>query len=147
MSSVDVGPRTRPVGPAARGAQLALGVLAAVIASVAVNALVAWALSAVGGGGTQFGLAFTEYAPLTAVGVVAGAAGWAAIRRFASRPRSVLRVLVPAVVLVSFVPDLLILTIGATLTNVAGLMVMHLAVATVAVTGLVRVLPLPTRVA
>jgi hypothetical protein len=82
---------------------------------------------------------------MSSVDVVAGTAGWAATRRFASRPRSVLRVLVPAVVLVSFVPDLLILTVGATLTNVAGLVLMHLVVATIAVVVLTRILPLPDR--
>jgi hypothetical protein len=142
MSSIDVGPRPRPLRPAALGPQLALGVLVALIVSVAVNAGVAWLVSEVDSGPGPVGLAFIEYAPLTLVGVLAGTAGWALVRRFAKRPRSVLRVLVPVVLLVSFVPDFLVLTVGATATNVAGLILMHISVAATTVAALNRALPL-----
>ncbi len=145
MSSVDLGSPSRPVQPAPRGTQIILGVLVAVIASVLVNAVVAWVVTLVDPEGVPTGLTFSEYAPLTAVGVLGGAAGWATIRRFASRPRSVLRVLAPVVVGVSFVPDFVVLTAGASLINVAGLLIMHIAVAVIAILVLERVLPLSGR--
>lgn len=43
------------------------------------------------------------------------------------------RILVPAVVLVSFAPDLLVLTVGATALNIVGLMAMHVVAAAITV--------------
>jgi hypothetical protein len=97
---------------------------------------------------------FQPFAPpsvimLATIGITAGMIGWLIVRRLASRPAAVLRVLVPAVVLVSLVPDILLglskSEPGTTWAGVVGLMAMHLAVAAVAVVSFAKFLPLPAR--
>jgi hypothetical protein len=135
MSSTDV--QVQSGNPALR---VALGV-AAVIVSIIVNTGVAIATKSLDPS-TRTGLDLIAYGPATAWGVIAGTAGWAAVRRFAAQPRAVLRVLVSAVVALSFVPGLILLAGDTSPVNVAGLWVMHLVVALVTVTLASRVLPL-----
>jgi len=123
--------------------RVALGLLAAAVVAVLGNALIALAVAALRPGGVEKGLQFPEYASLTVLGVLLGTAGWALVRRFSARPRAVLRVLVPVVVVLSLVPDLALLAGGTTLLNVVGLMLMHVVVAAAVVPTLARVLPLP----
>jgi hypothetical protein len=78
---------------------------------------------------------------LTVAGVLAGALGWALVRTLAPNPAAVLRVLVPVVVIVSFLPDLWLLTLGLSVVLVVGLMIMHVVVAVPTVLALRRVLP------
>jgi hypothetical protein len=112
-----------------------------------VNALIAVLAVAAGASDAFPPLEPSAYAPLTVQGVLAGAVGWAAVRRWARRPAAVLRKLVPAVVAVSLLPDVALLfndmqpSTGGL--GVAALIVMHLATAAVAVPVLARVLPLP----
>jgi hypothetical protein len=122
--------------------RVALGVAAAVIVALIVNTAIAFAVRSLDGYSVRTGVTPIEYAPLTVAGVLVGTAGWVAVRRFAARPRAVLRVLVPVVVALSFVPDVILLAVGNRPVNVAGLMVMHLFVALITVTTLVRILPL-----
>ncbi len=89
------------------------------------------------------GLTLKEYAPLTVVGILLGTLAWYLVRRSARDPRAVLRVLVPAAVLVSLVPDFGILAAGVHLLNSLALVTMHLVVAAITVPVLVKVLPLP----
>jgi hypothetical protein len=140
MSSAEV--HVQPVNAMPR---VALGVAAAVIISVVVNIGVALATKALDPNGTRIGLAPAAYGSMSAMGVLAGAAGWAVVRRFASRPRAALRVLVPAVVALSFVPGIILLAGDTSLGNVVGLWVMHLVVAVVTVMTAARVLPLPDK--
>ena len=88
----------------------------------------------------------SSYIGLIVVGVVAGAAGWLAVRRRAANAPGVLRFLVPAVVALSFIPDVLIgvtkSEAGTTWAGVGGLMAVHLAVAVCAVVAFNRFLPL-----
>jgi hypothetical protein len=136
MSSIDVPTRTlKPLSLVAFG-------LVAVVIAIAVNAGIAYVTRSWDPNGTRIGLTLVAYGPMTALGVIAGTAGWAAVRQRASQPRAVLRVLVPAVVAVSFVPGIVLLVIGDSLLNVVGLWVMHLVVAVVTVTMASRVLPL-----
>jgi uncharacterized protein DUF6069 len=81
----------------------------------------------------------------TVVGMLIGAVGWNLVRTKANRPNAVLRVLVPVVLVVSFVPDLLLAgkLPGSTTGGVVALMAMHLLVFIVAVPAFIRVLPLP----
>jgi hypothetical protein len=91
-------------------------------------------------------LQFPSYTMLTGIGMVAGAAGWAAVRAKAAQPRRLLSGLVPIILVLSFVPDVLVgagTMAGASWGAVAALMVMHVAVATVLITTLLRVLPVP----
>lgn len=127
----------------ARPGSVVLGVAAAALASLAVDAAIAQAVTATHPSGVQTGLSALHFGPLTVLGVLLGTAGWAVIRRSSSRPRQVLRTVVPLVVLVSFVPDLLLLSREVSAVNVAGLLCMHVAIAAITVPVLARVLPLP----
>jgi len=87
----------------------------------------------------------SSYLPLTVLGVLAGAIGWQIIRRRASRPAIVLRWLVPAVVALSLIPDIAVgagSSPGVSWGAVSALMLMHLALASVAVTVYRRFMPL-----
>lgn len=115
----------------------ALILIAAVIVAVALNALIAMAAIA-SGAPAQYGpLLPPVYAGLTAVGVVVGWFGWSAIRARARNPRRTLAVLVPVVGILSFVPDIVLLTTGfipgTTGAAVLALMTMHVATIAVAV--------------
>jgi hypothetical protein len=122
--------------------EIVVGLLGAAVVSIAVNALIALiAGNFIPAGADRTGLALGEYAPATVIGLLLGAVGWYLVRRFARAPRRVLRVLVPAVVALSWIPDLGILAAGATVANSLALMVMHTVVAAAAVPVLSRVLP------
>jgi hypothetical protein len=137
--------------PAARSSGLAVtaGILAAAVVAVAVNALIAVIAHGFGASDEFQPLQFGAYAFLTVAGILIAAAGWAAIRRWTKRPSAVLRWLVPAVLVVSFVPDLALLGSdaqpGTSGFAVVALIVMHINVAAVAVPVFRRVLPLPDR--
>jgi uncharacterized membrane protein len=123
--------------------RVALGLAAAAVVAIAVNTVVALGAVALNPNGTRTGLDLVAYAPLTVVGVLAGAVGWALVRRHAANARSVLRTLVPVVVVLSFVPDFgLLITAMGDLVNVAALVVMHLVVAAVTVAAASWLLPL-----
>ncbi|GAA3431686.1 DUF6069 family protein [Kutzneria kofuensis] len=124
-------------------ARVTLGIAAAAVVSIAVNTVVALGALALDPNGTRTGLDLVAYAPLTVIGVLAGTIGWAAVRRYAARARATLRVLVPVVTVLTFIPDIVLLLTGAAdAINVAGLLVMHVVVAAVTVTAVSRVLPL-----
>lgn len=131
------------------GLVVAAGILAAAVTATAVNALIAVLAHAFGAADEFQPLQFGAYAFLTVAGTLAGAAGWAAIRRWTRRPSAVLRWLVPAVLVVSFVPDLALLGSdaqpGTSGLAVVALIVMHVNVAAVTVPILRAVLPLPDR--
>ncbi|MCP2241979.1 DUF6069 family protein [Lentzea aerocolonigenes] len=126
--------------------EVVVGLLGAAVVSVAVNALIALiAGNFIPAGVERTGLALGEYAPATVIGILLGTLGWYLVRRFARSPRRVLRILVPVVVALSWIPDLGILAGGATVVNSLALMVMHTVVAAAAVPVLARVLPLGDR--
>jgi hypothetical protein len=111
-------------------------VVAAVFA-VALNAAVAAVAIAAGAPADYGPLMLPAFAMFTAVGVAAGWVGWSIVLRRARDPRRVLRVLVPVVAVLSFVPDVLLLVLGfvpgTNTAAVVGLMVMHVVVVAVAV--------------
>ncbi|WP_369166955.1 DUF6069 family protein [Streptomyces sp. R28] len=131
-----------------RALTVAAGLLAAgVVASVG-NAVVALLARAAGASHDFDPLTPPAYVPLTVIGVVLGAIGWAIVRRVAKDAAGLLRWLAPVAVVVSFVPDLALLggdTPGKGPLAVAALMVMHVVVGVVAVLAYRRVLPLPVR--
>jgi hypothetical protein len=122
-----------------------LGVPAAIVLASAANTVVSFAARALGADAAVIqGLTPQAYVFLTAVGVVVAAAAWAVIRRKAARPNALLRKLVPAVVVVSLVPDVLLFGVpGASPVGVIALMLMHVVVAAIAVPIFRTVLPLP----
>jgi hypothetical protein len=89
--------------PGASAGRIAIGVVTATLAAIAVNALIAVLALAAGASEDFEPLQLSAYALLTVVGALA------AVRRWARRPAAVLRWLVPAVVIVSLLPDLALL--------------------------------------
>ena len=74
---------------------------------------------------------------LTVVGVLGGVGVFAAVCRWASQPIRLFRIIVAVALLVSFVPDILLLTNdafpGTTVTSVSTLMFQHLVAAAIVV--------------
>jgi hypothetical protein len=138
MASVNAVPRSSAL-------RIAGGVAVALVAAIVVNTLISLAAQAAGASDQFQPLQPGAYMFLTVVGVLAGAAGWAAVRRWSRRPAAVLRLLVPIVVVVSLVPDVaLLFTDSQPHTSglaVVALMVMHVATAAVAVPVFAKVLP------
>ncbi|MEV4050051.1 DUF6069 family protein [Amycolatopsis sp. NPDC049688] len=105
----------------------------ALLAAAAVNTVIALGALSLDDGGIGMGLSPASYLPATAVGLLLGTVGWFVIAR---RAPQALRVVVPAVLVLTWVPDLLLFTAGATAANVFGLMLMHLVVTTAVVAAL-----------
>ena len=129
------------------GALVAGGLVAAAVLATALDAVIAAIAHAAGASHDFSPLKLPTFAALTVIGIFAGAAGWAIVRRRSAGPRRLLSRLVPAVLLVSFVPDVLVgasgKMAGTSWGAVAALMAMHLVVAAVAIATYLRVLPLP----
>lgn len=132
MSSSATG---RHPSPARTGLILA----AAIAIAVALNALVAAVAVGAGAPASFAPLNLPVHGAFAAAGVIAGWAGWRTVHRRAARPGAVLRVLVPAVMLVSFVPDLALMALrfipDTTTAGALALMAMHLVVLAVALPG------------
>jgi hypothetical protein len=124
-----------PVPVASRGRTLVLVALAAVASAVA-TALVAFAALALGADSTFAPLQPQAYLTFAVAGTIAAIAGWVLVVRFVPRSTRLLRVLVPVLLAVSFIPDIALLLTGfipgATATGVIGLMLMHPIVAAIA---------------
>jgi hypothetical protein len=121
------------------------GLVLAIILSSAGNLVVSMIAHALGASTEFMALNATTFVPFVVVGVVLGAVGWNVVRRRAAKPAAVLRVLVPAVLVVSFAPDLILggRLPGSSAGAVLALMVMHVVVTAVVVPTYLRVLPLP----
>lgn len=109
------------------------------------NAVVAQAAIAVGVGSSfgSFGIAATT--GYSALGVLIGFIGWLAIRHWVPRAATVLAVLVPALTILSFIPDLQFFDPaseeGAGPIAAIALMIMHVVVVAVAVPIYQRLAP------
>lgn len=86
-----------------------------------------------------------DYGTLTVVGVLAGAAGWAAVVRLSSAARWLFLRLAVAVTVMLWLPDVWILVQGAAAKGVATLAVMHLLVVLVTYNVLVHFAPARAR--
>ena len=121
----------------------------AAAAAVVVNAAIATTARALGASPEFQPLTPAAYIPLTIIGFLLGTAGWALIRAKTNNPARVLRVVVPVVLLLSFIPDLGLLLSGSRPGTsggaVAALTLMHLVVAATALPALTRALPLQRR--
>jgi hypothetical protein len=107
------------------------------VVAVGINWVIA-SLAIVGGASAGFvPLAIYVFGPLTVVGYVAACLGWRIIRSRSARPATVLRVLVPVLTLLSFVPHIVLLATGflpdSTPLGVLALALMHLIVVTAVV--------------
>ena len=145
MTSTTVHPAARTRTASAR----TLILVGAVAAAVVVNAAIATAARALGASPEFQPLTPAAYIPLTIIGFLLGTAGWALIRAKTNNPARVLRVVVPVVLLLSFIPDLGLLLSGSRPGTsggaVAVLALMHLVVAATALPALTRALPLQRR--
>ncbi len=137
--------------PARSSAGRTAGTLALAAAVAAVGSAIADAVIALVARGAGVSHGFdplwpSSYLPLTFLGVLAGAIGWQIVRQRAGNPAALLRRLAPTVVILSFIPDI---AVGITKSQpdttwggVAALMLMHVAVAAVAVPVYQRLMPL-----
>lgn len=147
MSSTADPPLVGGVRSTAR--RVLVAVVVAAVAAILGNLVIA-AIAHAAGAPTDFPpLQPPAFIMLTVVGVIAGAVGWAVVRRRAADPAHLLTLLVPVVLLLSFVPDILVGVTRAlpstTWGAVFALMVMHVLVSAVAVTCFFYLLPLPAR--
>lgn len=123
---------------------VSVGIVAAIVGASAVNSVLSVIARAVTDKPDNFGpLDPGAYIFLTAVGVIAGAFGWGVVRSTSKNPAALLRWLVPAVVVASFIPDFFLLEEGGVV-GVAALLLMHVTVAVVAVPTYRVVMPLTT---
>jgi hypothetical protein len=125
---------TRPTATTGRTVILIIaGVIVAGLATTVV-ALIATDLGAAQGFAP---LMPAVYLPFVAVGVIAAVVGWRIVRARAAHPAAVLRVLVPVVLIASFIPDTILMVTrfipGTTLLGGLSLSAMHLIVAAIAV--------------
>lgn len=131
--------------PAIRPLAVALTVLAAVAASAIATTLIALVARAVGVGDAFPPLQPAVYLTFAAAGTLAALGGWALVVRLVPRSARVLRVLVPVLVVLSLVPDVVLLITGfipgATPGAVVALMLMHPVVAASAVVAGQRIAP------
>jgi len=117
------------------------GLLAAIVVASAADTVLALLALAVGAPDDFQPLKAPSYIFLTALGIVAGAIGWAVVRKVSKDPQALVRRLVPTLVVVSFVPDFLLYGDGGA-TGVGALLLMHVSVAATAVVTYRRVMPL-----
>ena len=137
---------TIPAAQTARRTKTSTVLLAGLVAAIAAlvgNTVVSQIALAAGASEEFQPLTVAAYGFFTVVGVVAGLVGWLLIRRTANAAAT-LRRLVPAVLIVSLVPDVLLGfsdRAGVSWTAVVALMVMHVVVTVAAVTTFSRLLP------
>ncbi|MES1170690.1 MAG: hypothetical protein ABUL47_08385 [Leifsonia sp.] len=122
---------------------------AGVLVAGAATSIVAFTVTSLGVADGFTPLRPALYLPFVAVGVIATVIGWRIIRARAKNPAAVLRVLVPTVLLLSFVPDAILIATrfipGTTLIGGLSLSVMHVIVAAVAVPLAQRIAPVGAR--
>ncbi len=116
------------------------------IGGLVINSLIATAAKAFFDIPSEFQqLTLPVYGFLTVVGAVVGAVGWHLIATRSRNASGVLRVLVPTVVVLSLIPDVMLLVDGSqpgtTTAGVVALMLMHVGVAVAAVPAYRRFIP------
>jgi hypothetical protein len=120
-----------------------LGVAAVV--AVAANTVVALAAIAAGASSAFAPLTIAVYAPFTIAGLIAGYIGWRLVRGRARAPHRALTILVPVILVLSFIPDTIAMVVGfipeGSVTGYVGLMLMHVVVVAVGVPVFARLAP------
>jgi hypothetical protein len=134
---------TSPARPASRRRTVVTLVAAIAIAVLASGVI---ALAATASGATAFPPLMPQvFGAFAAVGVLGAYAGWRIVRARSLQPRRMLRVLVPVLLVLSFIPDVTLLITGfipgTTTTGALALMLMHLVVVGVAVPVSQRLAP------
>ncbi len=128
-----------------RTAAVALTLVLALAATAAVTALLALAALALGADPAFAPLSPGAYLTFGLAGVILGIAGWVVVVRLVRRSARMLRILVPAVLAATLVPDVVLLATGflpgTTPIGVVALMLMHVAVAAIAALAARRIAP------
>jgi hypothetical protein len=124
------------------GVRVALAAVVSLVGSLAADALIVVIFQAAfpstkGYPHYQFG----DYGKLTIIGVIIACAAWPIVTRITSEPRWMFLRMAIAVTLVLWLPDVYILVNGQPGRAVAGLFLMHLAIALVTYNALVRLAP------
>lgn len=129
----------------ARPLTAALTLLAALAVAAVVNSAIAFLALAVGADARMGALSPGVLVPFTIVGMLLATGGWLLVRRLAPQPRRLLRVLVPVLLALSWIPDLGVGLSGAmpgvTVAGIGALMAMHVVAVVVAVPALQRIAP------
>ena len=123
--------------------RVVLAALIAVVAALVGNTVIAQLALTFGASDDFTPLTPSAYGFFTVVGVIAGLIGWLLVRRTAKAPTT-LRWLVPAVLVLSLAPDVLLGfsdRAGVSWGAVVALMLMHVIVTVAAVVTFSRVLP------
>ena len=139
---LDFAPRHRPPS----GVRVALATLVAILGSLAADALIVIVFEAAfpstkGYSHYQFG----DYAKLTVIGVIIACIAWPIVTRITSEPRWMFLRMAVLVTLVLWLPDVYILVNGQPAKAVAGLFLMHLAIAVITYSALVQLAPVRPR--
>ncbi|WP_375401740.1 DUF6069 family protein [uncultured Amnibacterium sp.] len=135
--------RTR-TGTTAAASRIALAAVVAAVLTSVVNAAIALIAVALGATATPPLTPAIDIA-FSVVTSVAGAIGWTIVNRRAADPRRVLKVLAPALLVVSFIPDIALGAATAAATGIApilALALMHVTTMAIALTVYARLLPL-----
>ena len=120
--------------------QVAIATVASVAGSLAVDAILVVIGEAVFPSTKGYAhFQFSDYSKLTVIGVLIACAAWPIVTRISSAPRWLFFRMAIAVTLVLWLPDLYILHMGQSVSAVAVLMVMHLAIAVVTYNCLVHI--------
>jgi FtsH-binding integral membrane protein len=123
-------------------ARLAVATVIAVLGSLAADAiLVAVGTHVFSGTAGYEHFRFNDYAKLTIIGVLGGAAGWPVLTHISSAPRWLFGWLMVLISLALFLPDAWLLVRGQPLRAVAVLMAMHVAIAVIIYCAMVFVAP------
>ena len=133
---------TRTVSWKSTAAAAAVGAVGGLV----INSLVALVTKAVFDIPDEFEqLTLPVYGFLTVLGAIVGAIGWHLVVARSRNASGVLRVLVPTVLVLSFIPDVMLLVTGSqpgtTTAGVVALMLMHVGVAAAAVPAFRRFIP------
>ncbi|RSN39907.1 hypothetical protein DMC64_36920 [Amycolatopsis sp. WAC 04197] len=117
-------------------------IVLALLSALTINMVIALIAKTLDEGTAPVGLSPTEYLPATAVGFLIGSLGLSLLARFAPKAPPLV---VPVALILTWIPDLLLLSEGATAVNITALMLMHLVVAGSVVSAFARTMPDVTR--
>jgi hypothetical protein len=127
-------------------ARLAAATVIAIIESLAADALLVAIGTHIFPGTAGYGhFRFNDYAKLTIIGVLIGAAGWPVLTHISSAPRGLYGWLTVLISLGLFLPDAWLLIRGQPLEAVAVLMAMHVGIAVVIYSSMVLIAPVRDR--
>jgi hypothetical protein len=123
-------------------ARLAVATGVALVGSLAADAIIVAIGTHIFPGTTGYEhFRFNDYAKLTIIGVLGGAAGWPVLTRISSAPRWLYGWLTLLISLALFLPDAWLLVHGQPLRAVAVLMAMHVAIAIIIYSAMVFIAP------